>query len=303
MARTYARVKTDIWADDDFRALPVEAQHLYFVLLTSNSLNYCGVTDWRPVRIAAASGSWSADAVTVAGQILAAHRYVVIDEATEEVLIRSFVRNDGFMAQATVAAAMVRAYGHVASSQLRGVVVHELNRLYEDHPEFKGWSSGKDLLGNPSIDPFEGVAGDPVCDPISHPFCHPGSDPSTDTALTLLVTPSLPTPSPSPSPTPSSVPRVPRNNGKATRIPEPWVVDEPMKEWALERGMQPQWVLRQTERFTNYWLAKPGKEGTKTDWRATWRNWLLKAQDDSPAAASPVSRNGYAKDDVRGRFK
>src|SRR5687767_10235844 len=101
MARTYARVKTDIWADDDFRALPVEAQHLYFVLLTSNSLNYFGVTDCRPVRIAAASGTWSPKAVAAAGCVLAEHLYLVIDEATEEVLIRSFVRNDGFMAQAT----------------------------------------------------------------------------------------------------------------------------------------------------------------------------------------------------------
>jgi hypothetical protein len=101
----------------------------------------------------------------------------------------------------------------------------------------------------------------------------------------------------------SSEARIPRSNGKGTRIPEPFIVDEPMKEWALERNMQPQWVLRQTERFTNYWQAKPGKDGVKVDWRATWRNWLLKAQDDAPAAASPVSRNGYAADDVRARFQ
>jgi hypothetical protein len=76
-----------------------------------------------------------------------------------------------------------------------------------------------------------------------------------------------------------------------------------MKEWALERHMQPQWVLRQNERFVNYYKAAPGQKGVKTDWRATWRNWLLKAQDDAPAAASPVSRNGYAPDDVRARFQ
>jgi hypothetical protein len=96
--------------------------------------------------------------------------------------------------------------------------------------------------------------------------------------------------------------RIPRSNGKATRIPVPWIVDEAMKEWALERGMQPQWVMRQNERFVNYWQAKAGKEATKVDWRATWRNWLLKAQDDAPAAA-PASRNGYAGDDVRARFQ
>lgn len=99
----------------------------------------------------------------------------------------------------------------------------------------------------------------------------------------------------------SSLPRIPRG-GKGTRIPDPFTVDEAMKDWAVERNMQPQWVLRQTERFVNYWTAIPGAKGVKNDWRATWRNWLLKAQDDAPAAA-PVSRNGYAKDDVRARFQ
>lgn len=90
------------------------------------------------------------------------------------------------------------------------------------------------------------------------------------------------------------VARIPRNNGRATRIPQPWVIDEAMKDWAIERGMDPKWVLRHNERFENYWLAKPGKAGEKTDWRATWRNWLLSEQDKTPAysasAASPVSR-------------
>lgn len=28
------------------------------------------------------------------------------------------------------------------------------------------------------------------------------------------------------------------------------------------------------ERFKDYWVAKPGKDGRKTDWFATWRNWV-----------------------------
>jgi len=105
------------------------------------------------------------------------------------------------------------------------------------------------------------------------------------------------------SPLPPEGAKIPRASNRGTRIPEPWTVDEAMKEWALERRMQPQWVLRQNERFVNYYQAAPGQKGVKTDWRATWRNWLLKAQDDSPAAAVPASRNGYAKDDVRARFQ
>lgn len=102
---------------------------------------------------------------------------------------------------------------------------------------------------------------------------------------------------------PRGAAKIPRATTKGTRIPDPFTVDEAMKEWAVERNMQPQWVMRQTERFVNYWTALAGAKGVKTDWRATWRNWLLKAQDDAPAAASPVSRNGFAKDDVRARFQ
>lgn len=257
MARTYARVKTGIWADDDFRSLPLEAQHLYFVLLTSNSLNYCGVTDWRPVRIAAAALGWSAEEVTTAGCILAERHYVVIDESTEEVLIRSFIRNDGFMAQTTVAASMVRAYGQIASSRLRGVVVFELNRLYEKHPEFNGWAAGKDLLQNPAIDPFVAVTDDPACDPISHPLCHPSDDPishpNADTALTLVVTPLLPTPSPTPSPTPPTGEIDPGRPARKRHIPADWMPHEKHAAKATRLELD---LALEVENFRNYDLAK-----------------------------------------------
>lgn len=76
--------------------------------------------------------------------------------------------------------------------------------------------------------------------------------------------------------------KMPRSRGTGTRIPDPFIVDEAMRDWAVDRGFTPEWCVAQTERFVNYWTAKPGKDGTKSDWRATWRNWLLKAADDLP---------------------
>lgn len=32
--------------------------------------------------------------------------------------------------------------------------------------------------------------------------------------------------------------------------------------------------VRTFARFRDYWTAKPGKDGRKTDWLATWRNWV-----------------------------
>jgi hypothetical protein len=128
--------------------------------------------------------------------------------------------------------------------------------------------------------------------------------PVLDRIVTSHSTPSLPDPS-LPVPIDIETARIPRAGNKGIRIPEPFTVDEAMKDWAVERRMNPTWVMRQTERFVNYWTAQPGQKGVKTDWRATWRNWLLKAQDDAPAYSAPVdpATRTYAKDDVRARFQ
>jgi hypothetical protein len=38
----------------------------------------------------------------------------------------------------------------------------------------------------------------------------------------------------------------------------------------------------ETEKFVNYWRAKSGRDATKLDWPATWRNWMLKAAERVP---------------------
>lgn len=96
---------------------------------------------------------------------------------------------------------------------------------------------------------------------------------------------------------PVVVAKIPRSRGAGTRIPEPFIVDEAMRDWAVDRGFTPEWCGQQTERFVNYWTAKAGKDGAKADWRATWRNWLLKASDDLPAYSSKAA----PKEDLFGR--
>jgi hypothetical protein len=41
---------------------------------------------------------------------------------------------------------------------------------------------------------------------------------------------------------------------------------------------------RETLKFINYWQAKSGKDATKVDWPATWRNWMLNATERAPQA-------------------
>lgn len=159
MARDYAQVRVTIWGDEDFRRLTPAGQHLYLVLSTSAGLNHCGVADWRPPRISANAAGWTAAAVEESAEELRSRLYVVTDDITEEILIRSFIRSDRILLNPKMAIAMVRAYSTVASSTLRGVIVHEVRRLLQDFPEYPSWTSKisadalRELLDRPALDP------------------------------------------------------------------------------------------------------------------------------------------------------
>jgi hypothetical protein len=45
--------------------------------------------------------------------------------------------------------------------------------------------------------------------------------------------------------------------------------------------------------FVDYWIAQPGQRGVKTDWDATWRNWMRRKQGDvktRPSKQTPEER-------------
>ena len=157
MARDRANIRTDIWNDDEFRELSGPAQLLYLQLLTSATLTYAGVADWRPKRIASLSARRTSGAVNDAADELIAGLYIVVDEDTEEVLIRSFLKHDGLLQKPNVTKAMVKAFDKVYSITLKGVIVHELKRLVAGFPEWRGFalSEVQDLLSKGSVSPSE----------------------------------------------------------------------------------------------------------------------------------------------------
>jgi hypothetical protein len=219
MARTHARLKLAMWADEDFRDLPGESQWLYMLLMTSSGLSYAGVADWRPARIAPMAVDVSPDRVESAAVELEQNHYIVIDRDTEEVLVRSFIRNDGLMEQPNVAAAMVKAYGAIASRTLQAVIVHELKRLYKEEPTLKAWAARPDVRGllkkramtpdqalevlPPNMAGFPSDWGhtEPSSNPSGNPSPNPsGTDKQKGSANPSVDPPLTPTPSPTPSP-------------------------------------------------------------------------------------------------------
>lgn len=159
MAMDHAQVRRDIWSDEDFRELPQSSQWLYLHIITSPTLSYCGVADWRPARIAALTSDMGPRDVDLAAVDLECNHYLVIDRDTEEVLVRSWVKHDGLMGKWNMAAALARTYGEVASKVLRGVIVYELHRLKKANPDMRGWERDDvvKLLGKPRLSPEDAL--------------------------------------------------------------------------------------------------------------------------------------------------
>ena len=178
--RSYAQIKFTIWNDDDFRDLPPAAQHLYFVLLTDPGLTYAGTGDWHPGKIAARAAGWTAEQVKDAAALLIHRLYILVDEDTEEFLIRSFIRNDDLLKQPKLSVSMANARAAIASRGIRGVVVHELKRLHEECPELAAFKQDavRDAMDNPSIDPSTYPCGNPSIYPSVKGKTDPSVNPS-----------------------------------------------------------------------------------------------------------------------------
>ena len=69
-----------------------------------------------------------------------------------------------------------------------------------------------------------------------------------------------------------SVPRATADARTGTRLPEDWQPSERCIAYALDRGISRARISIEAEKFRNYWIAKSGRDATKRDWSATWRN-------------------------------
>ena len=135
MAREYAKIFVSIWDDPDFMTLTPPAQALYFRLLTDAKLSMCGVADWRPNRIAKSSAGSTATSIRTAAAELERHRFVVTDDDTEEILLRSFVRRDGVLKSPNLVKSMVAAWRATGSLKIRSAVSAEVRKGLQEVPD------------------------------------------------------------------------------------------------------------------------------------------------------------------------
>jgi hypothetical protein len=129
MARSYANVLTAIWRDDDFRELSAGAQRIYLMLVTQSNISAAGTLPLTVVRWAANARDTTPASVRDDLAELEKGRFIVVDEVTEELLVRSFVRHDNGYRNPKRRPAILAAAGEVSANALRMALAAEFQRL------------------------------------------------------------------------------------------------------------------------------------------------------------------------------
>lgn len=257
MARDRANIRTDMWGDSDWRGRSIGAQWLYMYLLTSPSLSYVGVADWRPARIAPLSGGMTADMVRGFAAELEQSRFAFVDESTEEVLVRSFLKHDGLLLNPNMWKSIGNDFAGVGSEKLRGVVAEEGRKLRNEFPEGMETSKGG------TVNPWSSQYLSTLLDTPSHT---PGETPSreglgtgypTATATTTATEASLPTGD---------------AKLKETRLPSDWVPSKNHYDIGREKGLD---IAAEADAFR---LHAETHDRHAARWNAAFTTWLKKAK-------------------------
>ena len=79
---------------------------------------------------------------------------------------------------------------------------------------------------------------------------------------------------------------------RGSRLAADWALPRSWGEWAVSEftGWKPDEVRTEAAKFRDYWCSKSGKDATKLDWEATWRNWCRTANQRRPQANQPASK-------------
>lgn len=308
MARGHGRISSGIWEDEDFLDLTEQEQRLYLFLISQPNLNHAGLLPLTLRR-------WSRKArgLTVADldRLLAAlekARFIVTDDDTEELLIRSFVRNDGVWRMPKVMGAMVSGAMEISSRHLQHALLAEMDRIpideLSDEPtKYKG-ADGPSIrqqvadhietlrkaFGTPMPDPSRGGSGTPSGTPSETPSDTPaegGRKPSTR-ARAGAPRAHSPAPAPAPAPAPEKrgggaggsgeAPPAPparsRPDGRTHIDDEGFELTDAMRRWSLNTLGPNLDVDHETEQFISHHRA----EGTRRrSWPDEWQKWMRRS--------------------------
>ncbi len=276
MTRNYAQMSCAMWRNEDFKLLTQAAQHTYFMLSTQPDISAAGVLSLNAKRWSTRTKGVTTDDVVTALHELQAHRFVIFDTETEELLVRSFIRWDGGYNNPKRRPVILRAAKAAESMAIRRALAAELVRL--------------DLPSEGLCDDFQ------PADDTASPFHDTGehadlfsqvnslsgspsgsASPSDGVVVTKALVVDPATHNPYPPSQATAAPKARPDHG--TRLPPDWgETDDGKRGMAWARKNYP--AVNHVEellKFTNHWLSKTGKDATKRDWYRTLQNWVIEA--------------------------
>ncbi|WNM74490.1 RepA-like replication initiator [Gordonia phage BearBQ] len=307
MPRDHARTKVDIWGDDDWLDLTVDAQMLYFTLYTSAGLSLCGSGDWHPGKLCNRASDWTLDRITTAAAELSRGLFLIIDPDTDEYLIRSWIKHDGLWRTPNMAVSVSNARAELASRILRGVVVFEVQKLADSEPESKSWEKpavqkmltqkAVDPAGLPPFNPGPNGGSNPTSNGASKGGSNPydsvppthgvkgGSKggPTTTTAISTTAT------------TTSLSCDLDNNSESESRprmilIPDDWAPND------LHRAKYPRPDLNEiAEGFRDHAIATGRTCHGRAGWDAAFSNWVRKSKPPGTPVSTTDARIAAAQ--------
>lgn len=274
MARTHGRILCSIWDDPDFQELSPAAQRLYVLLVSQDTLNNTGRILLTVKRWSSGSRHTTPADIRKALTELDVHRFVVVDEDTEEVLIRSFIRNDGIIKQPQMMKSALREALGVRSARLRAVLAAELRKLHREDAAFT--AEQIDPGFEPDPDPGDRSpiqAQGSLLDGFEQAAVREAEASAQSAELRRgrgRGRGSVPVRS-------SSVQSAAK---RGSRISEDFTVTQDMVVWARTECPDVDGKF-ETQQFVDYWLARSGAIAVKLDWTRTWQSWMRKQQRDT----------------------
>jgi hypothetical protein len=289
MARQYAKVLLTIWNDPDFKSLSINAQWLYFTMLTYPTLNSCGVLEWREAKLAKMANGIDVATLRAAAWELGERRLIAVDPDTEEALVRSFVRHDGALKSPNLVKAMVREHGAIASQKIMALVSREVRRAISEHPEYSGARLAEPIVKQ-FPEPFQ-LGSDFVPD-----WFHLGSvlDPLKNGEPFQLGSISVPlslNPQPLSKDKRGEPEQAPDPAPRRTRFPDGWTPKDSHRVKAQELNLDLDWEARH---FEDNAIAKGVMY---VDWDRAFFSWMTKSVEFGRTRRS-TSREELAWDRV-----
>ena len=84
---------------------------------------------------------------------------------------------------------------------------------------------------------------------------------------------------------------------RGSRLYSDWFLPKEYGDWAVSEGFSEERIRLEADQFKDWWLAKSGKDATKMDWLATWRNWMRKTPKE--IINGKRTNNGQARGDAQ----